>query len=168
MQEKSAWELGNEPYKCDNSKLLTECNKLNSDLIRQHDHNEIKKAEFVKKIRTLELDKKYLEEQCKELGGRVRELEMKFVTKGDTKMQKDGVNLIRKPFISTVRSGILPNFEEEKRGNKMCSVCPNTRSCNENRLEVEKMQNDVQHRDDCEFYLQTFYLIIKFLMYNAF
>ncbi|XP_055695136.1 centrosomal protein of 135 kDa-like isoform X1 [Lutzomyia longipalpis] len=150
LQEKSAWELGAEPYKCDNSKLLKECNKLNSDLIRQHDNFEIKRAEFLRKIRTLELDKRYLEEQCKELGGRVRELEVKFVPKGDVKHHKDGMNLIRKPFVSTVRSGLLPSMPEGEKGPyRVCSVCPNARSCNGNRLEMEKIQNDVQNRDDC-------------------
>lgn len=153
LQEKDAWQLGVEPYKCDNSKLLGECNKLNLDLIRQRDNYEIKKAEFVRRIRSLELDKRCLEEQCGELGGRVRELEMKFVSKGDQKFQKDGANFSRKPFISTVRSGtLLPNVVDghlcEKGPYRVCSVCPNSRHCDGNRFEAEKLQNDIQNRDD--------------------
>lgn len=32
-EQKHAWELVVEPYKCDNSKLLSECNKLKLDLL---------------------------------------------------------------------------------------------------------------------------------------
>ncbi|GAB0100568.1 centrosomal protein of 135 kDa [Sergentomyia squamirostris] len=152
LQEKSAWELGVEPYKCDNSKLLSECNNLNAELIRQKDHYEIKKAEFVRRIRTLELDKRYLDDHCGELGARVRELEAKFV-KGDTKFQKDGKNLSKKPFISTVRSGIrLPNTADghvcDKGICQMCCNCPNARPSGDNHFEAEKLRNDVQSRDD--------------------
>ncbi|XP_059615243.1 centrosomal protein of 135 kDa isoform X2 [Phlebotomus argentipes] len=153
LQEKSAWELGVEPYKCDNSKLLAECNKLNLDIIRQRDNYEVKKAELIRRVRSLELDKRYLEEQCSELAGRVRELEVKFVSKSDVKFQKDGFNMSRKPFISTVRSGsLLPSGGEghvcEKGPYKVCSVCPNSRPCGENRFEAEKLQNDVQNREE--------------------
>lgn len=33
LEEKKAWDLGNEVYKCDNSKLLSEVNKLKLDLL---------------------------------------------------------------------------------------------------------------------------------------
>ena len=33
LEEKKAWELGNEVYKCDNSKLLSEVNKLKLELL---------------------------------------------------------------------------------------------------------------------------------------
>lgn len=33
LEEKKAWELGNEVYKCDNSKLLNEVNRLKLDLL---------------------------------------------------------------------------------------------------------------------------------------
>ena len=32
-EQKEAWELVVEPYKCDNSRLLSECNKLKLDLL---------------------------------------------------------------------------------------------------------------------------------------
>lgn len=35
LEEKIAWELGNEVYKCDNSKLLHEVNKLKVDLLNK-------------------------------------------------------------------------------------------------------------------------------------
>uniref|UniRef100_A0A1B0DEH0 Uncharacterized protein n=1 Tax=Phlebotomus papatasi TaxID=29031 RepID=A0A1B0DEH0_PHLPP len=78
---------------------------------------------------------------------------MKFVSKGDQKFQKDGANFSRKPFISTVRSGtLLPNAVDgylcEKGPYRVCSVCPNSRPCDGNRFEAEKLQNDIQNRDD--------------------
>lgn len=33
MEEKRAWELGNEVYKCDNSKLLSEVNRMKLELL---------------------------------------------------------------------------------------------------------------------------------------
>lgn len=33
LEEKKAWDLGNEVYKCDNSKLLNEVNKLRLELL---------------------------------------------------------------------------------------------------------------------------------------
>lgn len=33
LEEKKAWELGSEVYKCDNSKLLNEVNRLKLDLL---------------------------------------------------------------------------------------------------------------------------------------
>lgn len=35
LEEKKAWELGNEVYKCDNSKLLSEVNRLKLDLLNK-------------------------------------------------------------------------------------------------------------------------------------
>lgn len=35
LEEKNAWELGNEVYKCDNSKLLSEVNRLKVDLLNK-------------------------------------------------------------------------------------------------------------------------------------
>lgn len=35
LEEKKAWELGNEVYKCDNSKLLSEVNRLKIELLNK-------------------------------------------------------------------------------------------------------------------------------------
>lgn len=102
LQEKNAWELGVEAYKCDNSKLLSEVSVLNKQLIQQKDHYEAKKCEFSRRIRNLEMDKNYLETHLQELGERFEELESKYQDVLDPKRKAS-----RKPFVSTVRSGSL-------------------------------------------------------------
>lgn len=42
FKEKSCWELGVEPYKCDNSRLLQECNQLHMQTLKQQEEYEEK------------------------------------------------------------------------------------------------------------------------------
>lgn len=108
LQEKAAWELGVEPYKCDNSKLLAECNGLHLAMIKQCDTFEAQINDLKKTIRDLQLDKQYLDEQCVELRNTVAELEQMI---DDPRYKKNRTNRAvqkRKPFISTVRSGDFP------------------------------------------------------------
>lgn len=44
FQEKAAWELGTEPYKCDNSKLLMECNRLKLELLNSQKEIQLENA----------------------------------------------------------------------------------------------------------------------------
>ena len=44
LEEKKAWELGNEVYKCDNSKLLSEVNRLKLDLLSKERDIQIENA----------------------------------------------------------------------------------------------------------------------------
>ncbi|KFB46792.1 AGAP010985-PA-like protein [Anopheles sinensis] len=101
-QEKAAWELGVEPYKCDNSRLLAECNELHLELIRQQDKHILANTELRSRLRSLQAEKKQLEEKCVQAESRVRELQ---TTSDGVKSRKNSVNTQRKPFISTVRAG---------------------------------------------------------------
>ncbi|XP_052873031.1 centrosomal protein of 135 kDa [Anopheles cruzii] len=103
-QEKAAWELGVEPYKCDNSRLLAECNELHLELIKQQDKNILANTELRSRVRTLQAEKKQLEEKCHLSESRVRELQANSGS-DSVKSRKDSVNKQRKPFISTVRAG---------------------------------------------------------------
>ncbi|XP_058066585.1 centrosomal protein of 135 kDa [Anopheles bellator] len=102
-QEKAAWELGVEPYKCDNSRLLAECNELHLELIKQQDKNILANTELRSRVRSLQAEKKQLEEKCHLSESRVRELQANG--SDSVKSRKDSVNKQRKPFISTVRAG---------------------------------------------------------------
>lgn len=64
LEEKNAWNLGVEVYKCDNSKLLSECNKLKIELLNNERSLSIENADLKRRIRNLDADKKYLEEKC--------------------------------------------------------------------------------------------------------
>jgi len=41
-QEKTCWELGVEPYKCDNSRLLAECNELHLQFLGDREAYELR------------------------------------------------------------------------------------------------------------------------------
>uniref|UniRef100_A0A182N2Z7 Centrosomal protein of 135 kDa n=1 Tax=Anopheles dirus TaxID=7168 RepID=A0A182N2Z7_9DIPT len=102
-QEKAAWELGVEPFKCDNSRLLAECNELHLELIRQQDKHILANTELRSRIRSLQSEKRQLEEKNLHAECKIRELQ---AGAGEsTKSRKDSVNKQRKPFVSTVRAG---------------------------------------------------------------
>uniref|UniRef100_A0AAG5DMN2 Uncharacterized protein n=1 Tax=Anopheles atroparvus TaxID=41427 RepID=A0AAG5DMN2_ANOAO len=101
-QERAAWELGVEPYKCDNSRLLAECNELHLELIKQQDKHILANTELRSRVRSLQAEKKQLEEKCAQTESRVRELQ---AGSDSVKTRKNSVNTQRKPFISTVRPG---------------------------------------------------------------
>lgn len=96
-----------EPYKCDNSKLLAECNSLHLDMVRQRDMYTQKIFELNKSIRNLEYENRELNHQCVELETKLAEYDPK-----QRKHRNELLNLNqrRKPFVSTVRSGeFLPS-----------------------------------------------------------
>lgn len=44
LEEKRAWELGNEVYKCDNSKLLSEVNRLKLEVLNKERNIQVENA----------------------------------------------------------------------------------------------------------------------------
>uniref|UniRef100_A0A182NZX5 Uncharacterized protein n=1 Tax=Anopheles epiroticus TaxID=199890 RepID=A0A182NZX5_9DIPT len=74
-QEKAAWELGVEPYKCDNSRLLAECNELHLELIKQQDKHILANTELRSRVRSLQAEKKQLEEKCLAAECKIRDLQ---------------------------------------------------------------------------------------------
>lgn len=87
-QEKAAWDLGVEPYKCDNSRLLAECNELHLELVKQRDKFVLANTELKCRVRNLQTDKKQLEERCLQAEAKIRQLQC-----GDSKSKKDGANM---------------------------------------------------------------------------
>ncbi|CAD7005617.1 unnamed protein product [Ceratitis capitata] len=67
LEEKSCWELGVEPYKCDNSRLLAECNQLHQQNLKEREDYEQRIFELSQKIRNFVTDKIHLEEHCQQL-----------------------------------------------------------------------------------------------------
>ncbi|KAI8123380.1 Centrosomal protein of 135 kDa [Lucilia cuprina] len=109
LEEKSCWELGVEPYKCDNSRLLQECNQLHTQIIKQQEEYEEKIQELNIKIRDLQTDKLHLQQQCEQLQQQLKLIQTKT-----------------KPFITTVRSGHeLPALQplQEHNSNLKCTKC---------------------------------------------
>lgn len=64
-----------EPYKCDNSRLLAECNALHLELIKQQDKHILANTELRSRVRSLQADKKQLEEKCLAAECKIRELQ---------------------------------------------------------------------------------------------
>lgn len=102
--------MGVEPYKCDNSKLLTEVNSLHSDIIRQRDTFQHKIFDLNKRIRTFDQENRQLSDRCAQFKNQIDELESRFEDPKHRKFRHDLLNQKRKPFVSTVRSGdFLPS-----------------------------------------------------------
>lgn len=142
FQEKTAWNLGVEPYKCDNSKLLAECNSLHLDIIRQRDIYQKKIFELNKSIRNLEIENRELKQQCHELNAKIDVLDPK-----QRKSRNDLLNQKRKPFVSTVRSGeFLPSTLKsiENMDTKSKCYCQSEKNDIISRLYAEQEANKVK------------------------
>lgn len=137
LQEKKAWDLGVEAYKCDNSKLLSEVSQLNKELMRQRDQYEAKKVEFSRRIRNLEMDKKYLEDHLQQMGERFEELEGKYHDVLDPKRKSS-----RKPFVSTVKSRCIidPPVRQHQHHyhHQPCAPCPSRCPASARRRDLER------------------------------
>uniref|UniRef100_A0A1Q3G3E5 Putative myosin class ii heavy chain n=1 Tax=Culex tarsalis TaxID=7177 RepID=A0A1Q3G3E5_CULTA len=146
MQEKAAWELGVEPYKCDNSRLLSEVNGLHLELVKQRDKFVLVNTELKCRVRSLQTDKKQLDERCLQAEAKIREL----LHSADSKSRKNGVNMQRKPFVSTVRAGYYqpPKCCDAQAQDSKCH-CP----CNQPRKtdvlhEIERLQAETKNQEE--------------------
>ncbi|XP_037806240.1 centrosomal protein of 135 kDa [Lucilia sericata] len=123
LEEKSCWELGVEPYKCDNSRLLQECNQLHTQILKQQEEYEEKIQELNIKIRDLQTDKLHLQQQCEQLQQQLKQIQTKT---GSTNMKNGKETKSKKPFITTVRSGHeLPALQplQDHNSNLKCTKC---------------------------------------------
>ncbi|XP_053669259.1 centrosomal protein of 135 kDa [Anopheles marshallii] len=151
-QEKVAWELGVEPYKCDNSRLLAECNDLHLELIKQQDKHILANTELRSRVRSLQAEKKQLEEKCLQAECKIRDLQTG--ASESVKSRKDSTNKQRKPFISTVRAGTFyqpPKCCEQ--GMQQSGALAQTCRCPCNQLkqvdvlhEVERLRVETQNQ----------------------
>ncbi|XP_055902694.1 centrosomal protein of 135 kDa [Eupeodes corollae] len=157
LEEKSCWELDVEPYKCDNSRLLAECNQLHLELIKQKEDSEEKICDLNQRIRNLECDKNYLDEHCQHLQAQIKAFILKSIDSNSVKNNKNGVNMNKKPFVSTVRSGeFIPNAFSENASIKCtkCSVgfCKQFSAGSANpsapEVQMEKLENNIKDLND--------------------
>ncbi|XP_017019530.1 centrosomal protein of 135 kDa isoform X2 [Drosophila kikkawai] len=112
LEDKTCWELGVEPYKCDNARLLAECNELHLQFLRDREDYELRLCESQRKIRNLETDREHLQSHNVGLQHQLDALLSKqMVSSTAAKRTQIGVNRqAKKPFITTVRSGnVLPS-----------------------------------------------------------
>ncbi|KAJ6642911.1 Centrosomal protein of 135 kDa [Pseudolycoriella hygida] len=146
LEEKNAWDLGIEPYKCDNSRLLAENNALHLELINLRGHYERKLIDLNRKIQNLEVDKNYLDDHCFELVSQIREMEQRRKNLN----VEDGKVMHKKPFISTVRSGnaAFPNSSVQH-SSRRCDGKPNPEpNSNDQHIQVIRLRNENQLSKD--------------------
>ncbi|KAH8405257.1 hypothetical protein KR222_000686 [Zaprionus bogoriensis] len=111
LEEKTCWELGVEPYKCDNSRLLAECNELHLQFLKDREEYERRLCDAERKIRSLQTDKEHLQNHNAQLQSQLDALLSKQLLSATTskRMPLGTARQTKKPFISTVRSGeVLP------------------------------------------------------------
>uniref|UniRef100_A0A1I8MYB0 Centrosomal protein of 135 kDa n=1 Tax=Musca domestica TaxID=7370 RepID=A0A1I8MYB0_MUSDO len=124
LEEKSCWELGVEPYKCDNARLLQQNNQLHMQTVQQQEEYEDKIRELSSQLRDLQTDKFHLQQQIEQLQQQLKTQNLKQLTSGNMKYGKD--TKAKKPFITAVRSGdqlpaLLPL--QEHNSNLKCTKC---------------------------------------------
>lgn len=128
---------------------MSECNSLNLEIIKQRDAARLKIVDLNRIIRNLEVDKRNLEEHCTELCNKIHELEnWRLYELKNVKLQKNGENMNKKPFVSTVRSGsIFPNPSRiaEPSSAIRCSKCLCDAIAKGDiwHVEMQRLRNDV-------------------------
>ncbi|KRK01930.1 centrosomal protein of 135 kDa isoform X1 [Drosophila yakuba] len=170
LEEKTCWELGVEPYKCDNSRLLAECNELHLQFLRDREDYELRLCESERKIRNLESDKQHLQSHNDGLQCQLDALLTKqMVSTVTNKKSQAGIGRqTKKPFISTVRSGnVLPTVLGTSSTALKCTKCNAgvfqktttttkdgvTVTQTSGQEELDKMQNDLTAaREQLEFF----------------
>lgn len=129
--------MGIEPYKCDNSRLLSENNALHLEIIKIRDHYEKKLVDLKNTIRNLEVDKNYLDDHCFELVSKIQDMEQQ----GGSSKGRDNRVQHKKAFISTVRSNNLPTYSTSSAKNFTSRRCDVK---NDHRVEITRLQNEIQ------------------------
>ncbi|XP_036326953.1 centrosomal protein of 135 kDa-like [Rhagoletis pomonella] len=165
LEEKACWELGVEPYKCDNSRLLAECNQLHQQSLKDREEYEQRNFELSQKIRNLVTDKIHLEEHCQQLQQQLASLLAKQQSSSFAPNMKNAKDKVKKPFISTVRSGERIPPLMDNASNLRCTKC-NTQTIHSHalngggsapsaalKIELEKLENRVKDlTEQLEFY----------------
>lgn len=150
LEAKAAWDLGVEPYKCDNARLLAEVNSLHLEMIKKQDDYELEAASLRVKLRNIKYNFRELEEENAELKAKIHDLELKC---GESqKNRKNGINLNRRPFCAAVRSSgyVVPATSLDLRGapSAKCKCsCTGIRH-NDVLIEVEKLQAEVKNQNE--------------------
>ncbi|XP_067643783.1 centrosomal protein of 135 kDa isoform X2 [Eurosta solidaginis] len=164
LEEKSCWELGVEPYKCNNSRLLAECNQLHQQILRERESYEQRICELNQKIRNLFTDKVHLEQHCDQLQQQLASFLAKQQNANIAPNMKSAKEKAKKPFITTVRSGErIPALMNNE--NIRCTKCnaqttpkqtTNGSNCGTNnslKLELDKFEDKVKDlTEQVEFY----------------
>ncbi|XP_034482120.1 centrosomal protein of 135 kDa isoform X2 [Drosophila innubila] len=171
LEERNCWELGVEPYKCDNSRLLAECNELHLQFLKDREDYELRLCEMERRIRSLQTDREHLQSHNAQLQGQLDAfLSKQLMTAATAKRTHPGsFQQTKKPFISTVRSGeVLPAvMSAASHSSLKCTKCSagivqKTSSTTKDGIaithingseEIDRLQNDLTSASEqLEFY----------------
>lgn len=165
-QERIAWQLSVEPYKCDNTRLLAECNRLHLDLLRQREDARLQLCSVRHKNRTLETDTIALTEQNAELCAQLADMSAALAASSKTGPTAGrSTDLKRKAFVSTVRSkSVFPDYTRaaNKAGTPACAAararsasCKRSTACSgcgdgprNDRIVVQRLEDEVQSKTE--------------------
>lgn len=137
--------MGIEPYKCDNSRLLSENNALHLEVIQLRGHYEKKLLDQKNTIRNLEVDKNYLDDHCFELVSKISEMEQRGKS---SKGMDEGKVHHKKAFVSTVRSGDPPYPNSSTMKYHSHGGRRHEGKSDQNFIQMIKLQNDYQLSKD--------------------
>uniref|UniRef100_A0A1I8PKC6 Centrosomal protein of 135 kDa n=1 Tax=Stomoxys calcitrans TaxID=35570 RepID=A0A1I8PKC6_STOCA len=154
LEEKSCWELGVEPYKCDNARLLQQNNQLQLQTVHLQEDYEDKIRELNSKLRDLQTDKFHLQQQTELLQHQLKTVHIKQ-TANSANMKYGKDSKPKKPFITAVRSGDqLPTLQplQEHNSHLKCTKCNTMGYCGSvkhdgatqtksQQKEIEKLEN---------------------------
>ncbi|XP_017842894.2 centrosomal protein of 135 kDa isoform X1 [Drosophila busckii] len=171
LEEKTCWEMGVEPYKCDNARLLAECNELHLQFVKEREDFELRLCDAERRLRSLQTDKEHLQSHNAQLQNQLDAFLSKqlFTATNAKRSQLGTARSTKKPFVSTVRSGdvlppVLGNFAQSTLKCTKCNVgvVQKTTTTNKDGVtvthtsapeEVDRLQNELTAcTDQLEFY----------------
>lgn len=105
LQTCSELQIGIEPYKCENAKLVQECNQVHLELIRAKEENLRQSYEYKKYVRKLESEQCNLQKSLSRSLQRIRQLEIEASNK--TRKITELLGKCKKPNFNHVNFGKL-------------------------------------------------------------
>ncbi|XP_030078735.1 centrosomal protein of 135 kDa isoform X2 [Drosophila hydei] len=162
LEEKACWELGVEPYKCDNSRLLAECNELHLKTLQEREGYELRLCEAERRIRNLQTDSEHLQNHNVQLQAQLDTfLSKQLINATSAKKTFTALTKTKKPFITTVRSGevLPPSYTPSLKCTK-CNVGVIQKTTTASKdgetvtsEEIDKLQNELKTAgEQLEFY----------------
>ncbi|RZC37719.1 centrosomal protein of 135 kDa [Asbolus verrucosus] len=83
IEERDNLQLGAEPYKCDNAKLVKECNDLHLTLLQHKEQNEKIQKDLKRRLELLKAENFDCNSEREKLKNRIRQLEAELVNRGE-------------------------------------------------------------------------------------
>ncbi|XP_044253848.1 centrosomal protein of 135 kDa isoform X2 [Tribolium madens] len=83
IEERDNLQLGAEPYKCDNARLVKECNELHQQFLREREENEKIQRDLKRRLELLKQDNIDCTTEREKLKSKIKQLEVEIVNCGE-------------------------------------------------------------------------------------